>query len=99
MGLGPKSEHTLSSSQPQYGGHLAAYVLESFSRGTSEILNAWMPAIDSFEGGFWITGAVAYSDYFSIVAQSVDDSGQLLADPVLISPAERASYYPSIAAI
>ena len=69
-----------------------------FPEGTSEILNAWMPAIDSFEGGFWITGAVAYSDYFSIVAQSLDDSGQLLADPVLISPAERASYYPSIAA-
>ena len=69
-----------------------------FPEGTSDILNAWMPAIDSFDGGFWVAGAVAYDDTFSIVAQPINASGEFISEPTLLSPAARASYYPSIAA-
>ena len=57
-----------------------------------------MPTIDSFDGGFWIAGAVAYGDVFSIVVQQLDLSAQIVSEPTLLSPDERASYYPSLAA-
>jgi hypothetical protein len=70
-----------------------------YADGFTEIQNAWMPTVSSFNDGFWVGGAVAYDGYFSIVAQPWDSDGDVLEDPKVISPLQEQAYFPSIEAI